>query len=758
MPLQGEPNLGFAEVHQGVPKLAAVNAVLRHSRPKTTGRSIRPRWRTLRLRMTDGCSGQVLGFKTLATKAPISFIESPNHLESVVYIAEIRIENFRSFGAGEQAFKLTLQPGLTAFVGENDAGKTTVIDALRYVLGTRDQEQLRVDETDFHRSASGNLVEQMTIRLVFRGLTAADRGAFAEFLTYETVQGARQACFVLSWTAKRPVNGSRRAWSPEWRTGAKGDGPMLDFGARSLLTATYLRPLRDAERAMSAGRGSRLSQILQHTKEIRDTGTAFDRSLSPGPDPTTLSVLGLGDFANHLFRESLGIKMAGDKLNDEYLKPLSFARDVLRARIEVSGSRDDATRLRQLLEKLDLTLSASTGSDSAHTRGLGSNNLLFMACELLLLAAESDGFPLLLIEEPEAHLHPQRQLRLMAFLQAQAAKVRADGQSIQILVTTHSPSIASDLHLDNLVLVEQGRAFPLRKGMTHLDASDYRFLERFLDSTKSNLFFARGVMVVEGDAENILLPVLARLLDRDFSEYGVSVVNVGGVGLGRYARIFMRSDAKVDGEISTPVACVTDLDVMPDCAPVIIGKIKPGEAIPVRPPSRRQWRIKSEFTPIQLEERRQQRIDKASGQNVRTFVAGEWTLEYDLAFSGLAEEVWQAAVLALADDRIQSASVTRDAAIAERSADFATFVGVDKEVLASHVYALFEAEGASKAIGAQYLAELLETACAKGDLDSRQLLARLPDYVIDAIGHVTSPLVKAALAPAGSVTGTVVPA
>lgn len=664
-----------------------------------------------------------------------------------MYIAEIRIENFRSFGTGERAFTLSLRPGLTALVGENDAGKTAVIDAIRYVLGTRDQEQLRVDESDFHSSSEGDQSDHIAIRLVFRDLTRADRGAFAEFLTFEEVEGRRQVCLVLTWCVKRvTASTSRRAASPEWRTGANGDGPLLDFGARSLLTATYLRPLRDAQRAMSAGRGSRLSQILQHTSEIKNTGVGFDRKSTSEPDPKTLSVLGLGDFANHLFRESQGIKKAGNKLNDEYLKPLSFARDLLRARIEVAGSRDDAIRLRQLLEKLDLTLGAATDGDSAHTRGLGSNNLLFMACELLLLAAERDGFPLLLIEEPEAHLHPQRQLRLMAFLQAQAAKERADGQRIQIIVTTHSPSIASDLHLDNLVLIEQGRAFPLRKGMTKLDNSDYRFLERFLDATKSNLFFARGVMVVEGDAENILMPVLARLLNRDFAEYGVSVVNVGGVGLGRYARIFMRSDPTADGKVSVPVACMTDLDVMPDCAPEIVGKIKLGEEIPKRPPSKRQWRVKSEFSGSELAERRQSRIDKASGQNVRTFVADEWTLEYDLAFSGLAQEVWQGAVLALADDRIHDGMVTRDDAVKESASDFAALAGLGAEVLASHVYAKFEAEGASKAISAQYLAELLEEAFEKGTLNVDGLCSKLPDYVIDSISYVTSPLVKPVVA------------
>lgn len=660
-----------------------------------------------------------------------------------MYISEIYIENFRSFGSGKQAFQLSLNPGLTALVGENDAGKTAVIDALRYVLGTRDQELLRVDETDFHQPPEGGQADQITIRLKFQDLTKADRGAFAEFLTFEDIAEQRHVCLVLTWSVKRTTsNTSRRVMSPEWRTGANGDGPLLDFGARSLLTATYLRPLRDAERAMSAGRGSRLSQILQHTSEIKNTGAGFDRVNTPAPDPKTLSVLGLGDFASHLFRESQGIKKASDKLNDEYLKPLSFAQDLLRARIEVAGSRDDAARLRQLLEKLDLTLNGAANKDSTHTRGLGSNNLLFMACELLLLAAESDGFPLLLIEEPEAHLHPQRQLRLMAFLQKQATKERADGQQIQIIVTTHSPCIASDLSLENLVYIGQSRAFPLRKGMTQLDSSDYSFLERFLDATKSNLFFARGVMIVEGDAENILMPVLARLLNRDFAEYGVSVVNVGGVGLGRYARIFMRTDPAVDGEIAVPVACVTDLDVMPDCAPVIVGKIKEGEAIPKRPPSRRQWRVKSEFPGVELAKRKHERIAKASGQNVQTFVADEWTLEYDLAFSGLEKQVWEAAVLALADDRIHAGTVAKADAISERATEFTALSGLPKEVLASHVYAKFEAEGASKAISAQYLAELLEESFQNESLDVDGLCSKLPAYVIDAIGHVTSPLVK----------------
>lgn len=670
-----------------------------------------------------------------------------------MYISEIRIENFRLFGAGEHAFELPLNPGLTALVGENDAGKTAVIDAIRLVLGTRDQDMLRVEPLDFHQpSATGQRADHILIRLRFRGLTTADRGAFAEFLTYETILGKLETTLIVTWLAKRNFKegSSRRVLPPEWRTGEKADGPLLDLGARSLLTATYLRPLRDAERAMRAGRGSRLSQILQHTKEIRDTGIGFDKKADPNPDPKKLSVLGLGDYASHLFGENEGIKLARERLNEDYLARLSFADDLLLARIGVSGAQEDALRLRQLLEKLELALIASADAESAHGRGLGSNNLLFMACELLLLAAESDGFPLLLIEEPEAHLHPQRQSRLMSFLQEEAKKVRPDGQQIQIIVTTHSPNLASDLHLDNLALIEGGRGFPLCEGRTKLSKADYRFLERFLDVTKANLFFARAVLVVEGDAENILLPVIAKLLDRDFHYYGVSVVNVGGVGLGRYARIFLREEPEKDGIVDIPVACLTDMDVMPNDAPWIMGKLKDDEAVPAIKRGGRQWRIKADFPGDGLGQRRADRKAKASAQRVETFVADEWTLEYDLAHAGLAHLVWCAACLAIEDENISAGRVTKEHVTQEARESFKELSDqkLAPEILATHVYAKFEVEKASKAIAAQYLSEELEKLIGPGKVTADRFRERLPLYLVAAIAHVTVPFAPIAAGPA----------
>ena len=289
-----------------------------------------------------------------------------------------------------------------------------------------------------------------------------------------------------------------------------------------------------------------------------------------------------------------------------------------------------------------------------------------------------------MIEEPEAHLHPQRQLLLMSFLEKQAEEGGAD---VQVILTTHSPNIASVLPLNSLVLMQKGRAFSLAEGKTELRTEDYRFLERFLDVTKANLFFARGVMIVEGDAENILLPTLAKLLGRDFAKHGVSIVNVGGVGLGRYAKILMRKDA-TDSEIGIPVACVTDLDVMPDCAPEILGikKTKDGDWPPA---SDRRWLMDSDFpkdgqTRLQF---RKGKEDKVKGQGVETFVADKWTLEYDLADTELAEEIFVATKLALADEKICAEEIERNVVDTAARKEFQALA--DDGTRASEVYRLY---------------------------------------------------------------------
>ncbi len=547
-----------------------------------------------------------------------------------MYLSELTIENFRSFGKGDNKFYLLLRKGVTALVGENDSGKTAIIDALRFVLGTTDQEWYRLEDSDFHELDTS---KEILIVCKFIDLNESDKRAFVEYLTYED-----QPVLYINWTAKESIKRRNRShYYIETRSGRNGEGPVLEYEARDLFRATYLRPLRDAEQALSSGRGSRLAQVLQNTSSIRSSGDNY----ADGVKPEDLNVLGIGDLANDLLSKQKGIKEVRDEI-DIFLDVLSLHGEVLNSSIKVSGAENSPdSKLRSLLEKLDLTLGGNG------RLGLGSNNLLFMACELLLLAQEDEGNKLLLIEEPEAHLHTQRQLRAMQFLERQAEE-----KGIQIIVTTHSPNLASTINLENIAIIQNGHAFPLDKNSTQLESADYRFLQRFLDVTKANLFFARGVMIVEGDAENILIPTLAKLIGHDFTEHGVSIVNVGGVGLRRYAKIFMRQGENPI-ELQVPVVCVTDMDVMPNCAPEIIGKVEPGKKWPDI--GKRKWRAKIDFegdeTTEKLADRKKHIVEKAHGQCVQSFVSDEWTLEYDLANAGLAKEVYIAAYLAMENNQ-----------------------------------------------------------------------------------------------------------
>ena len=150
---------------------------------------------------------------------------------------------------------------------------------------------------------------------------------------------------------------------------------------------------------------------------------------------------------------------------------------------------------------------------------------------------------------------------------------------------------------------------------------------------------------------------------------------------------------------------------------------------------------------------RKEKAEKASGQCVKTFVSDEWTLEYDLAFSGLAEHVYVAAHLAKNDEALDDATLRTETATAKsdfkklqdeasKAVDEGNAEGCShEEVRAAKVYSRFtKGKKASKTIAAQYLAERLVTDNKAGKLTAEGLRAKLPQYLVQAIGYVTRPL------------------
>ena len=170
--------------------------------------------------------------------------------------------------------------------------------------------------------------------------------------------------------------------------------------------------------------------------------------------------------------------------------------------------------------------------------GLGLNNILYIAILIehfrKRAAAGKSAGELILIEEPEAHLHPQLQATLVASLRE---------LPFQVIATTHSTQVTSKAPLSAFVmLTHQPGAPPVAatplaaQGLTAADRQD---LERYLDATKSNLLFARRVMLVEGAAELLLVPPLVKkVLDIDLEREGISLVAIHGVYFGPFTRLF----------------------------------------------------------------------------------------------------------------------------------------------------------------------------------------------------------------------------
>lgn len=172
-----------------------------------------------------------------------------------MYLAHIVINNFRLF----EALDLKLNKGLNVLIGENDAGKTALIDAIKLVLNTNSIENVRVKETDFHTGA-----DELSIQLKFEDLVELDGAAFANHLTTE--EGKSVLYVNMKASLKQGFNRYGNNISQTISSGKNFEGDRLEDEQRTYLAATYLKPLRDAEKGLAAGANSRFSQLLQSSK------------------------------------------------------------------------------------------------------------------------------------------------------------------------------------------------------------------------------------------------------------------------------------------------------------------------------------------------------------------------------------------------------------------------------------------------------------------------------------------------------------
>lgn len=460
-----------------------------------------------------------------------------------MYLAQLKISNFRKL----HNLELSFQAGLNVLVGPNNVGKTAIVDALRALLAGHDEPYPRLDAEDMHRPTGGAPAGDIEFQYIFRDLDPDDEADFLAALKPDA-NGKLEAHITIRYSE---ADKTGRLRAKRWCGDHEDVGLTTDMMEN--LRGVYLPPLRDASQGLKPNRTSQLSRLFQLLAD------------DAGRD---------------------GINEALRKLDEELKKhePLVNTHTAIKI-------RHDTMLGPQLAQALDLGLSGSDFQRLAsrlsllvdafeiEQNGLGFNNLIFMAVVLSELAKNPEAsYRSLIIEEPEAHLHPQLQAVLLGYLET--IKAVEGEKPVQLFVTSHSPNFASIANLDSLAcLVDTGTSVETFFPRTITFGKGKREkLERYLDVTRAELFFARRVIFVEGAAELMLVSVLAEKCDYKLREHGVSLISVEGLNFDSFLPLFGEKALKI------PVAVITDADPVDepegDGEPQAIYP-KPGDAVKV---------------------------------------------------------------------------------------------------------------------------------------------------------------------------------
>ncbi len=439
-------------------------------------------------------------------------------------ISKIRIENFRSI----QSIELNI-PQICALVGPNNSGKSNILKAIQRVL---ERDWLSVNsftEDDvFNRDAAKDTSISITFDPYFeyKRFVEADPIQIAtlnfEYKNFKLQSKAgkrrlEQTCLDEKGNApvvitKAPKAGEKRNYEKLFKT-----PPEI----RESIPLIYLGTNRSLKDQLPGSRNSMLGRIFTDLDKGLNSGD--EKIVVNKADGSPIEVSRIERF-NRLIAEALKTLRTSEfialenSIKTNTLQLLGFDPDLDSDKLDLSFS---PILSMDFYRSLDLLISEEGFSQSATEIGDGFQNAITLAILQAFEAHQKRG-AIFLIEEPEMFLHPQMQRSLYK-------TIRKISESNQVIYTTHSPHFVATPEFGDVVIVRKGITGTFTK-TSDLPRNPARTekLRKELDPERNELFFAKKLLLVEGDTEKLAFPEYSKRLGIDLDRKGATIVEVGG--------------------------------------------------------------------------------------------------------------------------------------------------------------------------------------------------------------------------------------